>query len=45
MEKEIGRNYMTIRKLTESDVSNYQALRLRALQTDPESFGSTYDLY
>lgn len=34
---------MTIRALTEADAQSYQALRLRALQTDPESFGSTYE--
>jgi len=34
---------MNIRVLNEDDAQIYQALRLRALQTDPESFGSTYE--
>lgn len=34
---------MNIRILTERDAQHYQALRLRALQTNPESFGSTYE--
>ncbi|KGR76166.1 GNAT family N-acetyltransferase [Ureibacillus sinduriensis] len=34
---------MNIRILTEADAQNYQTLRLRALQTNPESFGSTYE--
>ncbi|MDN4494727.1 GNAT family N-acetyltransferase [Ureibacillus aquaedulcis] len=34
---------MNIRVLNETDAQDYQALRLRALQTDAESFGSTYE--
>ncbi len=34
---------MKIRVLSEADAGDYQALRLRALQTNPESFGSTYE--
>lgn len=34
---------MNIRVLSEADAKSYQALRLRALQTDPDSFGSTYE--
>ncbi len=34
---------MQIRILNESDVEGYRNLRLRALQTNPESFGSTYE--
>ncbi|MFC7686261.1 GNAT family N-acetyltransferase [Ureibacillus sp. GCM10028918] len=34
---------MNIRLLNEEDAQKYQALRLRALQTDPENFGSTYE--
>lgn len=34
---------MNIRVLNEADAADYQALRLRALQTDPISFGSTYE--
>lgn len=35
---------MIIRVLTENDAEAYQALRLKALQTNPEAFGSTYEL-
>jgi ribosomal protein S18 acetylase RimI-like enzyme len=34
---------MNIRVLDEVDASIYQELRLRALETNPESFGSTYE--
>ncbi|KGR74323.1 GNAT family N-acetyltransferase [Ureibacillus manganicus] len=34
---------MQIRILTESDARNYQILRLEALQTNPESYSSTYE--
>ena len=34
---------MNIRVLNVADASIYHALRLRALQTDSESFGSTYE--
>ncbi|WP_407268264.1 GNAT family N-acetyltransferase [Radiobacillus sp. PE A8.2] len=34
---------MNSRVLDEQDAQEYQALRLRALQTNPESFGSTYE--
>lgn len=34
---------MRINILTESDAKKYQVLRLEALQTNPESFGSTYE--
>ncbi|CAM5215627.1 Ribosomal protein S18 acetylase RimI-like enzyme OS=Ureibacillus acetophenoni OX=614649 GN=SAMN05877842_106201 PE=4 SV=1 [Ureibacillus acetophenoni] len=34
---------MEIKILTETNAPEYQQLRLRALQTNPESFGSTYD--
>ena len=34
---------MNIRLLNVADAKDYQTLRLRALQTDPESFGSTYE--
>lgn len=34
---------MKIHVLNEADAEDYQALRLRALQTNPESFGSTYE--
>ena len=34
---------MKIRLLTDLDAQDYQQLRLRALQTNPESFGSTYE--
>ncbi|QCR31036.1 GNAT family N-acetyltransferase [Lysinibacillus sp. SGAir0095] len=34
---------MNIRILNEADAQIYQSLRLRGLQTDPESFGSTYE--
>jgi RimJ/RimL family protein N-acetyltransferase len=32
-----------IRALTGADAAQFQALRLRALQTDPEAFGRTYE--
>lgn len=34
---------MNVRVLHESDAQLYQALRLRALKFNPESFGSTYE--
>ncbi|HWL12274.1 MAG TPA: GNAT family N-acetyltransferase [Ureibacillus sp.] len=34
---------MNIRVLNEADADMYQSLRLSALQTNPESFGSTYE--
>ncbi|QTD39537.1 GNAT family N-acetyltransferase [Sporosarcina sp. Te-1] len=34
---------MNIRILNESDAKLYQQLRLRALQVNPEAFGSTYE--
>lgn len=34
---------MNIRVLTESDAQLYQEFRLRALKTNPEAFGSTYE--
>jgi RimJ/RimL family protein N-acetyltransferase len=34
---------MTISILNEHDAEAYQELRLQALQTNPEAFGSTYD--
>ena len=34
---------MNLRELNEADAQIYQALRLRALKTDSESFGSTYE--
>ncbi|WP_258111767.1 hypothetical protein [Alicyclobacillus sp. SP_1] len=34
---------MNIRLLHESDSLAYQAVRLLALKTDPDSFGSTYE--
>jgi ribosomal protein S18 acetylase RimI-like enzyme len=34
---------MTIRKLTEEDLDPFWQLRLRALQDNPEAFGSTYE--
>jgi RimJ/RimL family protein N-acetyltransferase len=34
---------MEIRVLTEADVALYRPLRLRALQEEPESFGSAYE--
>lgn len=34
---------MNIRILKEEDAQVYQSLRLRALQTNPEAFGSTYE--
>ncbi|WP_246020300.1 hypothetical protein [Lysinibacillus telephonicus] len=34
---------MKIHVLNEADAEDYQGLRLRALQTNPESFGSTYE--
>jgi ribosomal protein S18 acetylase RimI-like enzyme len=34
---------MTIRVLAESDAPIYQELRLNALKTNPEAFGSTYE--
>ena len=34
---------MNIRILTEDDAQSYQNVRLRALQTNPEAFGSTYE--
>ena len=33
---------MKIRKLNETDAEKYQEIRLNALKTDPEAFGSTY---
>ena len=33
---------MIIRKLRETDAEKYQEIRLNALKTDPEAFGSTY---
>ena len=40
---EIRRGVMNIRVLNEADADMYQSLRLSALQTNPESFGSTYE--
>ena len=34
---------MTISILNEHDAEAYQELRLQALQTNPEAFGSTYE--
>ena len=34
---------MEIRKLNEMDAEKYQEIRLGALKTDPEAFGSTYE--
>ena len=34
---------MNIRVLDESDVRQYQELRLKALKLSPEAFGSTYE--
>ena len=34
---------MEIRKLNEEDAQMYQEVRLNALKTDPEAFGSTYE--
>lgn len=34
---------MEIRKLSDGDVEGFRALRLRALKTNPEAFGSTYE--
>ena len=34
---------MIIRKLHETDAEKYQEIRLNALKTDPEAFGSTYE--
>ena len=34
---------MEIRTLTEDDAAPYRALRLEALQTNPEAFGSSYE--
>ncbi|HWL24494.1 MAG TPA: GNAT family N-acetyltransferase [Ureibacillus sp.] len=34
---------MEIKLLTDADAQEYQQLRLRALQINPESFGSTYE--
>ena len=34
---------MKIRKLNEMDAEKYQEIRLYALKTDPEAFGSTYE--
>ena len=32
-----------IRVLNEEDVARYRSIRLRALQSNPEAFGSTYE--
>ena len=34
---------MIIRKLHETDAEKYEEIRLNALKTDPEAFGSTYE--
>lgn len=34
---------METRKLNETDAKKYQEIRLNALKTDPEAFGSTYE--
>ncbi|WP_392535102.1 GNAT family N-acetyltransferase [Nostoc sp. C117] len=34
---------MIIRKLTKDDAEDYRQIRLEALYTNPESFGTTYD--
>lgn len=39
----IGSEFMNIRSLDESDAQLYQVVRLRALQNEPDSFGSTYE--
>lgn len=33
----------TIRRLIESDLSNFRAIRLEALQHPPEAFGASYE--
>jgi len=34
---------VVVRRVTEDDVASARAVRLRALQSDPSSFGSTYE--
>jgi ribosomal protein S18 acetylase RimI-like enzyme len=34
---------VTIRELTDADIEEYWALRLRALREEPEAFGSSYE--
>lgn len=39
----IGSEIVNIRLLDEYDAQLYQVVRLRALKSDPDSFGSTYE--